>query len=477
MTTERLEKLLRDGEGFTVEFKECVHEISLSVYETVCSFSNRYGGTILLGVRDSGEVIGVDRTAADDMRKNFINCLNNPNLFAPTLWLSLEKFEYDGKLILYADVTPTSQVVFFKSRIYDRNGDADNNVTKSTEVVAGLFAVKAGQFSERHVFPYAELADMRLDLVDRAKAMALAKHPNHPWQHLTGLDFFRSAGLYEKDRNTGKEGFNLAGILLFGTDDAIRACCVGAVTDCILRRENLDRYDDRLIVETNLIEAYDQIFAWIERHTLDRFFLVDNVSISVRSWIAREIVSNILAHREYTSSYRAQVVITNDAIAAVNASRSTFQGPLTPEDFTPRSKNPLIAKTFLNIGRADELGSGVRNLYKYTRIYTDGRTPELLEGDVFRITVPITTTADKPHSPENKVYPLTDKVYTLNLDDNETAVLEYLRENPAATQQEIANSIHKSLPTVKNVMARLQVKKVLLHDGAKKNGRWVILNH
>ena len=52
MTLEQIRKLLTVGEGLTVEYKECVSELSNSVYETVCSFSNRYGGHILLGVDD-----------------------------------------------------------------------------------------------------------------------------------------------------------------------------------------------------------------------------------------------------------------------------------------------------------------------------------------------------------------------------------------------------------------------------------------
>jgi len=44
MTSEHLRKLLKEGEGLTVEFKECVNDLNNSVWETVCSFSNRYGG-------------------------------------------------------------------------------------------------------------------------------------------------------------------------------------------------------------------------------------------------------------------------------------------------------------------------------------------------------------------------------------------------------------------------------------------------
>jgi ATP-dependent DNA helicase RecG len=52
MMNEQIKKLLIEGEGMTVEFKECVNELNNSVFETVCSFSNRYGGHLLLGVRN-----------------------------------------------------------------------------------------------------------------------------------------------------------------------------------------------------------------------------------------------------------------------------------------------------------------------------------------------------------------------------------------------------------------------------------------
>ena len=57
MNADHLRKLLQEGEGFTCEFKECRDGLNNSVFETVCSFSNRYGGYLLLGVRDDGEVL------------------------------------------------------------------------------------------------------------------------------------------------------------------------------------------------------------------------------------------------------------------------------------------------------------------------------------------------------------------------------------------------------------------------------------
>ena len=55
-------------------------------------------------------------------------------------------------------------------------------------------------------------------------------------------------------------------------------------------------------------------------------------------------------------------------------------------------KNPTIADVFAQIGRAEELGSGMCNLNKFSRLYT-GRVATLADGDVFRARVPVTWSA------------------------------------------------------------------------------------
>lgn len=43
---------------------------------------------------------------------------------------------------------------------------------------------------------------------------------------------------------------------------------------------------------------------------------------------------------------------------------------------------------FREVSLADELGSGMRNTYKYTKLYSGG-TPELIEGNVFKTIIPL----------------------------------------------------------------------------------------
>ena len=108
--------------------------------------------------------------------------------------------------------------------------------------------------------------------------------------------------------------------------------------------------------------------------------------ISIRDAILREIASNILIHREYRNAFPAKLIIERGLVRTENSNKPHGFGTLNPATFTPFPKNPVIAAFFREIHRADELGSGMRNMMKYGKVY-GGEDPEMIEGDVFRTTV------------------------------------------------------------------------------------------
>ena len=396
MTREFMQNLLDSGEDFTIEYKKNESELSSDVFETVSSFSNRYGGHILLGVievekgdRKIGKVTGVDKDKVYDMKRNFITNLNNPNLFKPTLYLALEEFDYDGMTILWTYVPPLSQLCYCKKRIYDRKGDSDQDVTDKNDRIAEIISRKSAEYHEQKILPYANESHLKMELMDKVRELAREQNnEKHPWKSMDDMEIMRSAGLYVENIMTGESGFNLAAILLFGKPEVIKSCVPGYKTDAIYRVENVDRYDDRDIVDVNLIEAYDRLMDFCLKHMDNRHVLEGDVSIDVRVRIAREVISNILIHRDYTNAYPAKLVIEKDLLHTENWSKSKFNGPLSITSFSPYPKNPLLQSFFVNIGRADTLGSGMRNLYKYTKLYSHAE-PVLMEGDVFKIRIPL----------------------------------------------------------------------------------------
>lgn len=54
MTAAQLQPILQQGEGIRVEFKTARTELNRNVFETICAFLNRLGGSLVLGVADDG---------------------------------------------------------------------------------------------------------------------------------------------------------------------------------------------------------------------------------------------------------------------------------------------------------------------------------------------------------------------------------------------------------------------------------------
>ena len=86
------------------------------------------------------------------------------------------------------------------------------------------------------------------------------------------------------------------------------------------------------------------------------------------------------------NAFPAKLIIERGQVRIENSNKPHGFGLINPETFSPFPKNPVIARFFLEIGRADELGSGMRKMMKYGKAY-GGSDPELLEGDVFRIVI------------------------------------------------------------------------------------------
>lgn len=97
MDLNKLQSIFTIGETVAVEFKRCGNGIESDTYETVCSFLNRFGGDIFLGILDDGTVAGIPEKAATDMVKNFIKTVSNPAVFSPTVYLVPEIIKYDNK--------------------------------------------------------------------------------------------------------------------------------------------------------------------------------------------------------------------------------------------------------------------------------------------------------------------------------------------------------------------------------------------
>jgi len=136
-----LRQLLEQGEGISVEFKKATNQLPDNFFETVCSFLNRNGGTILLGISDDKTIEGVNPNSADLLCKNIANLSNNQQKLFPSFLIEPTIVEYEDKILIHAFVPISSQVHRCNNKIFDRSADGDFEI-KSDAQIKNLYTRK-----------------------------------------------------------------------------------------------------------------------------------------------------------------------------------------------------------------------------------------------------------------------------------------------------------------------------------------------
>jgi ATP-dependent DNA helicase RecG len=312
--------------------------------------------------------------------------LNNPQVISPSVRLETEIKEIDGKKIICIHVPESSQAHTYLGTYYDRNEEGDYKLA-SYALVSYLFVRKQNGYTENRIFPYMGMEDFVHEDIEAAKREAVLRNVNHPWKNMSKEEVLRSAKMYLHDEQTGTEGYTMAAALMFGKENTLKSVCGHYKIDALCRKDNIDRYDDRDVITCNLFEAYFRLMAFINKHTPDRFYLEGYQRLSIRELIFREMVANFLVHREYSNPYPARITIYKDTVVSENWSIPQIIGLITPENVIPHPKNPTLSDCFRQLGWVEDLGSGVRNMYKYCPTYVNGSFPRMEEADVFRLTI------------------------------------------------------------------------------------------
>jgi ATP-dependent DNA helicase RecG len=138
------------------------------------------------------------------------------------------------------------------------------------------------------------------------------------------------------------------------------------------------------------------------------------------------------------------------------------------KDFVPFPKNPNIAQFFTQMGRSEELGTGIRKVYKYSKEYSGSDDIEFLEEDVFTTKVPlgnIFTIKDNSDKVPDKIT------------DNQTKLLELISESPTISMSDLATKIGISKRKILDNINKLKQMGFVERIGPAKGGYWNIMKH
>lgn len=467
-TPSIIKSIIARGEGLEVEFKKSRESLSRSVFETICSFLNRKGGHILLGVADNGKIEGVKEDTLQEQLDTLARDLNNPQIISPTSYISTEVIEIDGKMVIYLYVPESSQPHEYKGVFYDRNQDGDFRLTNQ-QMISNLYLRKMDGYTENRVLPYMRMEDLDQETFDTVRKYIQLERDDHPYLKMSNHEMLVAARMYLRDVHTGKEGYTLAAALLFGKENTLVSALGHYKTDAICRKEDVERYDDRDVIYCNLIGAYSRLLEFIRKHLPDRFYLEGNRRLSIRELIFREAVANMLVHREFSNPYPARMIIYKGVVEMENWNRPYMMGLINPDNLKPHPKNPVLSSFFRQMGWMEELGSGVRNMFTYCPIYVKGALPIIEEGDVFKLTIRYEKDSATPA--KSFIQPeISSKIKYGN------EALALIKENPQITMPEMAQKLQVSLSTIERVMAKLVDAHSVQRIGSKKDGEWELLH-
>ncbi|MFH0796244.1 MAG: RNA-binding domain-containing protein [Candidatus Omnitrophota bacterium] len=386
MNIDRIRTILKNKEALHVEFKESIGGVPKSLYETICAFLNREGGDIFLGVDNKGGIKGLNNHSIKKITADIVSTTNNAGKLNPPFLLFPKQIEIEGENILQIQVPESSRVHTLNGIVYDRSADGDFKV-KHPEQIAAISNRKSGYYSESRVYPYLTISDFDKSTLRKARNLISSQEPVHPWLGFDTKGMLLKAGLYQKDFLTGKSGYTLAAVLLFGKEESIQGIIPHYKIDALVKKKNTDRYDDRVDIRVNLIESYGILMSFIEKHLPDPFYLEGAIRISLREKIFREIVANLLVHREYTIALPSRLVIYSDRVEVTNPCIPHKKGVLTVENCTPFQKNPLVSKFFTQLGLVEEIGSGIINVNKYLPLYLPNGKAEFIEDNIFKTVI------------------------------------------------------------------------------------------
>ena len=143
-------------------------------------------------------------------------------------------------------------------------------------------------------------------------------------------------------------------------------------------------------------------------------------------------------------------------------------GALDLQKFEPFPKNPTISKVFREIGLADELGSGMRNTYKYTQLYSEQNTV-FEEGDIFKTIIPLKKIATQKVGGDTVPHGVPQNVPRMSLEEVENIIKEMIKQDNRVSRKELSSTLRVSEKTITRYIKEIPS---IRYVGKGKNGHW-----
>lgn len=492
-----LDDLMNGHENKEIEFKSAHGGFPGSFWKTYSSFSNTEGGIIVFGVKEKNNVFSAKPYTKDEvlkLRKTFFSCQNDKDVVSLPLLSDKDVLDIpynDGFLMAF--IIPRAnreQRPVYLGRdpmtgTFRRNDEGDYRCAST--VPTQMFADREStQYkTESRLLRNYTWDDIDMTSFRQYRTMFANRTPSHPWTALDDLELMRKLGGYRKDRETGVEGFTLAGLLMFGKTESITdpECAPDFMLDYreIPADTTVTRWVDRIYPdgtwEANLFQFYRLVLPKLQAFMPKPFVLKgdERQDETPAHEALREALINALVHALYGGSTRIVILKLPTAITMSNPGFMLVSLSQYYEGGISECRNPSLQKMFGLIGKSDKAGSGVDKILKgwrsakWRRPYIEERSlPDKVE---LYLPMESLISDDTLHALQEKFGNLID-----NLDHNGLSILSSAYIDEFVTNNSLRNQLELHPADITKLLREL-VKDNLLVPSGFGRGTMYYLNH
>ena len=491
---EYLDSLLIKNECDDLEFKSAAGGFPGSFWDTYSAFANSEGGTIVLGVQEKKGKFHIDNLTEEQVekyRKDFWNNVNNRQTVSVNLMqkedVVLGNYKGYAFMLFFVPRASREQRPVYRTTdpykgTFKRNYEGDYKC--SEKEVQRMFAdADDSRPADSRILHGYTLDDIDQEALKRYRQLFSLSSPDHPWLALDEIELLHKLGGYRKDRQTGEEGFTMAGLLMFGKSESITEveCAPYFFPDY---QEHLTEDEDvrwtyRLCAdgtwEANLFNFYQRILPRLQAPLPKPFKLEGNIrKEETPAHVAvREALTNLCVHADY--SINASLLVKQELHRFIFSNPGTL---LVSRDqyYTGGEsvcRNKSLQKMFSMIGVAEKAGSGTDKIMKGWR-EANWRSPnieEQQEPDKVVLTMPMVSFL----SDEAKAK-LTEKfgITANSFDHNVLSILALASDEGYVTNIRLRYSLNLHKSEISDLLKLMTQNGLLVSEGYGRGMRYVL---
>ena len=445
-------------ENQNIEYKESWRDEYL---KWVCGFANAQGGTIYIGIRDDGTVVGL----ADGKRL----LEDIPNKIQDTMGIiaDVNLLERDGLEYIEIKVSPSSYPVSYKGEYHYRSGSTKQQLRGAA--LTEFLVSKTGYRWDAVPVDSIGVDDLDNDSFEIFRSEAVKNG------RMSQKDLSISNGELLDHLDLLADGkLKRAAVMLFSRKPGriISGCYVkigrfGEGSDL--------QYQDT--VEGSLFHIADTVIDLIYTKYLKAAITYEH-DVRVETYPfpregVREAVYNALAHNNYAASVPIQIRIEDAAMYISNSC-------ILPRDWTVETLmqthrsvpfNPSIANAFYRAGYIEAWGRGIQKIIEACRAMGAAEPEYTILGDDLTVKFKALESVIVPngHNDQKNVQKDVQKEKKM-----ESEVLALISAKRDISLAQMAERLGVSLKTIQRIMNKLRENGRIVRAGGRRYGYWEI---